>query len=133
MPGSHLCTAFFNGVDCAATGTSAYIFKMVKFATFVTSLSTYWAPSQFVFLSAIFTSSSCGEYVCCGFMSVYLTSFCAIVSNLFVSCKLLLSSAWALWASTYFAQISTFPLYMIVFSSHFVSFLINYTSIYSSF
>ena len=97
MPGPLFMYSFLlNGVDHAAPGTPTYIFKMVELATFVAPLSIHQASSQFVFLSAVFTSSSCGECVCCGVLSVCLTAFCTIASKLFVSCKLLITADWAL-------------------------------------
>ena len=68
-----------------------------------------------------------------GLLSVCLTSLCMIVSKLFVLCKLLITTVWALWASTLFSQVSTFSLCMAIFYSHFVSSLIISTGISSSF
>ena len=57
---------FFNGVDHAAPGTSAYIFKMVELATFVIPLAICWESPQSVLLSIVFTCSSHAECICCG-------------------------------------------------------------------
>ena len=56
----------------------------------------------------------CMLNVLMGFLSVCLTSFCIIASKLFVLCELLITTIWALWASTLFAQVSKIPLYMLV-------------------
>ena len=52
------------------------------------------------------------------FVSLCLpSSFCCIASKFFTSCKLLMTAAWALWASILFAQINTCSVCIIILSS----------------
>ena len=105
-----MCSFIFNGVNCTAPGTSAYIFKMVELATFATPLSIHWAACQLVFLY-LHILIMVNVFVV-GFLSVCLTSFCIIPTKHFVLCKLLIITVRALWVTTLFIQANTFSLYM---------------------
>ena len=106
---THKNPRVFN-VDCAAPGISAYIFKMVELATFGTPHSIHRVLPQFVFLSAVFTSSSSAECIHCRSFVCVPNIFCTVASKFFVSCKLLITAIWALWVSILFAQVSTFTM-----------------------
>ena len=123
----------FNGIDCTAPSTSAYIFEVVELAAYVTPVAICWASSQFMFLSAIFTFSSSAQCICCwSFVSV-LDIFLYHYVKDFALCKLLITIIWTLWTYTLFAQVSIFSVHMVIFSSHFVSSLMISASISSLF
>ena len=123
----------FSGIDFTAPGTPSYFFEVVEIPTFVKPLAIHWASSWFVFLSVVFTSSSSFQCNCCGsfvsLLDIFLYDF---ITVFLLSCKLLITTVWAPWASTFLAKVSTFSLCMVILSSHFVSSLIISASISSS-
>ena len=129
MQGSCLCAVTFSIELITGPGTSAYFFEVFELAAFVTPFVIHWASSQFVFLSTVFASSSNVQCICCGSFVSVLDIFCVIASSAFASGKLLITTVWTLWASTFFAHISTSSLHIVIISSQFFSYLMISTSI----
>ena len=57
--------------------------------------------------------NSCGQF-CFSLSTFIFLSHCV---NIFISCKLLMTAAWALWASILFTQMNTHSLGSLIFSS----------------
>ena len=114
-------------VDCSASCSPANLSEVVYLVALLAFLSICWALSRFIHGSTVFVIFLCGHLTgVCSFLPVcFCSSLTAcILSNSFISLRLLITTNWALWASTLYFHVNTSSLVTFAFSLAFVSLLI---------